>query len=81
MPALNRVLEKDFEQNNREAHEWSGSFEYVVMMSELLKGGVQINTRLYPTDRDVGQGGIHYGRVVERVGPDEYLMWIDDGDE
>ncbi len=41
---------------------------------------VHIYTRLYSTDPAIQEGSIHYGRLVERVGWDEFILWVDDDD-
>jgi hypothetical protein len=79
MAVLKEVLLQDFRENEQECAEWNGGFDYVVVPSDLLHDAVHIKTRLYSKDPEHrSQGDILYGRVVERVGADDFILWVDD---
>lgn len=82
MAALTVTLRQDFDQNEQKCAEWNGSFDYRVRPSEFIDGAVEVMTRLHTTtDTEPRQGNIYYGRMVERVGADDFFLWVDDDPE
>jgi len=72
---LKCVLKKDYQNTLEDVKEWSGDFDYVVTNSSAHPGSLHILTRLSHPEKG---GNIFYGRTVQRVSVDTYLMWIDD---
>ncbi len=73
LAALMADLEGDYAENAQEAASWDGGFDYRVFDSIFVPGGAEILTRLYYKR---GSGQLYYGRAVQRVARDEYLLWI-----
>lgn len=69
---LNTLLKEDNIDLSRDNHV---NADYEVRTSEALENAMHVNTRLfYP-----GKGGVvFYGRLVQRVGSDDYILWYGD---
>jgi hypothetical protein len=72
---LGKVLEADYRKGLLETENQPWTFEYIVQRDEMDERCLAILTRLYHPHR---HGSIFFGRRVRRVGPDEFLVWIDD---
>jgi hypothetical protein len=72
---LSDVLKKDYAEYQRGGVTWAGGFEYVLRWSDEAVGRLEILTRLFGREP---AGGIYYGRYVQRIGPQSYVLWIDD---
>ena len=76
---LKRVLQKDYKDNcDFLKKEKRGlNFEYIIAnyyMQAKLEGLIEILTRLYKKDA----GNILYGRYIQRISEETYLLWVDD---
>ena len=69
---LMEVLENDYNENISDE---DINFDYSIFTSSQQPDAIHIKTRLfYPNN----EGNIFYGRMIQRVAEDEYLLWVDD---
>jgi len=72
---LERVLKQDYCDTLEDVKEWNGEFDYIVTTFTAHPGALHVLTRLSHPEKG---GNIFYGRTIQRVSPDAYLMWVDD---
>jgi len=70
---LSDVLRDDYEELQNDGVTWGGSFEFVVRMSDLKEGRLEILTRLF---RYPKKGSVYYGCGIQRIGDDRYALWV-----
>jgi hypothetical protein len=75
MSRLKGRLEADSRENEAERADWSGDFGYWVLEREAEPGDILIMTRLWCPAKP---GTISYGRVVRRVGQEDYVLWVEE---
>jgi hypothetical protein len=73
LAALMADLDGDHRENQAKSAEWDGGFDYRVFESIFIPGGAEVLTRLFYHS---GDGQLYYGRAVQRIARDEYLLWI-----
>lgn len=66
---VSTILRADYEKL---AREWHGRFDYLVGLCDLAPGAIEVVTCLRPKQ---GEGSIQYGRLILRLGEDEYALW------
>jgi hypothetical protein len=66
------ALQKDYEENIADE---GVNFDYYVFKSNQQPDALHIKTRLFHKDRE---GNIFYGRMIQRIADNEFLLWIDD---
>jgi hypothetical protein len=65
-------LEKDYKENIEDDEL---NFDYYVFFSNQQPDALHIKTRLFfPND----SGNIFYGRMIQRIDEDQFLLWIDE---
>lgn len=69
-------LLKDYEETMKESIDEVWNFDYIVRESVIMKGGLDIMTRLYHPQRD--DGDIFYGRTIVKKGANLFICWLDE---
>lgn len=72
---LKRVLKQDYRETIEDVKEWDGDFDFVVTTSNAHLGALHVLTRLSHPEKG---GNIFYGRTIQRVSADTFLLWVDD---
>ena len=69
---LKKVLVDDYDDNISDT---DINFDYHIFKSNQQPDAIHIKTRLFYPGND---GDILYGRMIQRIAEDDYLLWVDD---
>lgn len=72
---LVRAISDDFEDLTAGPEPWEGKFDYVVTIEPGVCPTLHLLTRLFTGIED---GASCYGRVIQRLGPNRFALWIYD---